>query len=454
MKIHILGICGTFMGSIAVLAKQLGHTVSGSDENVYPPMSTQLESQGIALQEGYEIAHLQPAPDVVIVGNTVSRGNKAVEYVLNEAMPYQSGPEWLSENLLRSRHVLAVSGTHGKTTTSSMLAWILEYSGLKPGFLIGGVAENFGISARLGESDYFVVEADEYDTAFFDKRSKFIHYHPGTLLINNIEFDHADIFADIASIRREFHNLLRTLSSQANIIRHAHNSDIDQVIEQGCWSHVSHFAENCDEWSLQSSHPDYSRFHVLYRGEPQAELSWELIGKHNAENALGAIACASCVGVSAAQACEALRQFKSVKRRLETIGSENGITIYDDFAHHPSAIAATLGALKTKLKRGERLIAVMEPRSNTMKMGVHRKQLVSAFTEADQVFVYQPGTLKWDVKETLQSMQGRAEVFSEFDQLPARVAEFARQGDHIVVMSNGSFQGIHQLLLQEIGALS
>ena len=350
MRIHILGICGTFMGGVALLARALGHEVSGSDANVYPPMSTQLREQGIELMNGYDPAHLNSSPDLVIVGNTMSRGNPVVETILNHKLPHISGPQWLSEHILKTRHVLAVSGTHGKTTTTGMLCWILESAGLNPGFLVGGVPQNFGVSARVGGDNYFVVEADEYDTAFFDKRSKFIHYYPDTLIINNIEYDHADIFADIASIRREFHHMVRIVPGNGLIISKKGDTQISQVLEMGCWSPIEYFGQTEAEWRVDALTDHFSQFNVLYNAEIVGTVNWDLIGQFNAENALAAIAAANHVGVKPAQACEALRTLKNVKRRLECLAKINQVTVYDDFAHHPTAIRETLKALRQKVK--------------------------------------------------------------------------------------------------------
>ena len=368
MHIHILGICGTFMGGVAQIARSLGHQVTGSDQNVYPPMSDQLTALGVELMNGYEPEHLKPTPDLVIVGNTISRGNRALESVLNRQLPYVSGPEWLYQEVLKDKHVLAVSGTHGKTTTTTILSWILEYAKLNPGFLIGGVAENFGLSARYTDSDYFVIEADEYDTAFHDKRSKFIHYHPKTLIINNIEFDHADIFHDIAAIRREFHHLLRTIPQQGKIIVPQDDMEVTKVLEMGCWTPTETILGSNSEWSLTDADKDYRNFSVFRKNKFVGKVSWSLIGEHNANNGLAAIIAAHDIGVPIDKACNALSEFKSVKRRLECIFDAKGIKVYDDFAHHPTAIAKTLEALRQHAGNG-RLIAVMEPRSNTMRMG-------------------------------------------------------------------------------------
>ena len=371
MKVHILGICGTFMGGLAVLAKRMGHSVTGSDANVYPPMSTQLEAEGIQLMQGYCAENVHETPDIVIIGNALSRGNEEVEAVLNQAIPYTSGAQWLSEHVLQNRWVLAVAGTHGKTTTSSMLAWILEYAEKSPGFLIGGVPLNFGVSARLGESDYFVIEADEYDTAFFDKRSKFVHYRPKTCVLNNLEFDHADIFDDLDAIKRQFHHLIRTVPSNGLVISPADNVALDDVLEQGCWTPQESISDGMEaaDWTIQNVAAGEVAFDVYYQGALQGHVNWSLTGKHNVSNALAAIAAANHAGVSGQQAIKALNEFRNVKRRMELRGVINGISLYDDFAHHPTAIATTLSGLRGKVG-DSRIIAVLEPRSNTMKMGV------------------------------------------------------------------------------------
>ena len=455
MRIHILGICGTFMGGIALLARELGHEVSGSDANVYPPMSTQLEEQGIELINGYDPDHLQPAPDLVIIGNTMSRGNPVVEHILNNKLPYVSGPQWLSEHILQSRHVLAVSGTHGKTTTTGMLCWILESAGQNPGFLVGGVPQNFGISARAGEDKYFVIEADEYDTAFFDKRSKFIHYHPDTLIINNIEYDHADIFADIASIRREFHHMVRIVPENGLIIAKRGDAEISQVLEMGCWTPVEHFGGQDDdiksEWSVDALADDFSQFDVLFNDENVGKVSWELIGQFNAENALAAIAAANHVGVEPARACEALQSLQNVKRRLECLAEVNQVTVYDDFAHHPTAIRETLKALRQRVK-DQRIIAIMEPRSNTMKQGIHKETLADAFVEADQTFLYAADNLDWDLSKAVSSLGEKVKVMDSIENIVNTVTDLAEAGDHILIMSNGSFSGLHQKLIGKLSS--
>jgi UDP-N-acetylmuramate: L-alanyl-gamma-D-glutamyl-meso-diaminopimelate ligase len=448
MKLHILGVCGTFMGGIALLAKQLGHEVSGSDSNVYPPMSTQLEASGIRLMEGYAAAHLKPPPDLVIVGNALSRGNRAVEYLLDEGLPFVSGPQWLAEQALRGRWALAVAGTHGKTTTTSMLAWILESAGLAPGFLIGGVAQNFGVSARLGQGPHFVVEADEYDTAFFDKRSKFIHYRPRTLIINNIEFDHADIFPDLEAVKRQFHHLVRTVPGNGLIVRPAPDAAIDAVLGMGCWTAQQSFGENHNaRWQIRALSPDYSQFEVLTDQELQGTVRWSCFGRHNALNAVAAMAAARHAGVSAEAACQGLADFKNAKRRLESLGTVAGVTVYDDFAHHPTAIAVTIDALRQRVGREARIITVFEPRSNTMRMGVHREELAPAFAGADLALFYRPPELGWDLSQATETLGERRQVFPDLDGIIDSILSRKRPGDHILIMSNGGFGGIHGKLL-------
>jgi UDP-N-acetylmuramate: L-alanyl-gamma-D-glutamyl-meso-diaminopimelate ligase len=449
--IHILGICGTFMGGVALLARELGFKVTGSDANVYPPMSTQLESQGIELMQGYLPEHLQPAPDMVVVGNAMSRGNPAIEYVLNSGIPYTSGPQWLAENFLHGKWVLAVSGTHGKTTTSSMLAWILEYAGMAPGFLIGGVPGNFGHSARSGETDFFVVEADEYDTAFFDKRSKFVHYRPRTLTINNLEFDHADIFDNLAAIQRQFHHLVRCVPGDGMIIYPEDVAAIDQVMEQGCWSHTNSFVAgdaDAGDWRVNLLAADGSHFEILY-GDERADVNWSACGLHNVENALAAAAAAHHVGVPVKVTAEALVAFKGVKRRLELLDTINGVAVYDDFAHHPTAIATTLSGLRARGGSGK-LIALIEPRSNTMRMGEHRAALASSTADADQVFWFQPPGMDWSLDSVIDDSPVPAEIGSDLDALVARVASLVSSGDQVVIMSNGGFGGVHQKLLAQL----
>jgi len=450
MRIHILGICGTFMGGIAVLARELGHTVSGSDLNVYPPMSNQLEQAGIRLNQGYDPAHLDPAPDLVVIGNALSRGNAAVEYVLNQDVPYVSGPEFLAAEVLRRRWVLAVAGTHGKTTTSSMLAWILDYAGLAPGFLIGGVPGNFGISARLGDAPFFVVEADEYDTAFFDKRSKFLHYRPRTAILNNLEFDHADIFPDLAAIQRQFHHLVRTVPGNGLIVAPRGDPALEEVLTLGCWTPVEDVALNGNgDWSARDIAPDGRRFGVYWRERRQGVVEWDLIGLHNVKNALAAIAAGRHAGVPAAHAIAALAGFRGVKRRMEQLARINDITIYDDFAHHPTAIATTVSGLRRRVG-GSRIIALLEPRSNTMRLGVHRDELGPSLAEADLVFLYQPPDLSWDLTAVARGLGNKARVSTDISELVRTVAALARPGDHVLIMSNGAFGGIHEKLTEAL----
>ncbi|MEM7027307.1 MAG: UDP-N-acetylmuramate:L-alanyl-gamma-D-glutamyl-meso-diaminopimelate ligase [Pseudomonadota bacterium] len=446
MHIHILGVCGTFMGGIAQIAITLGHKVTGSDQHVYPPMSDQLQAIGIELQEGYLTEHLQPRPDMVIVGNTISRGNPALEYVLENKLVFCSGPEWLYREVLINKHVLAVSGTHGKTTTTTILSWILEYAGKNPGFLIGGVAENFGLSARLTESEYFVIEADEYDTSFSDKRSKFIHYHPGTLIINNLEFDHADIFTDLDAIKREFHHMIRVLPGSTQIIYPDEDDAVQSVIEMGCWSDKKTFGEETSDWRLQQINNDFTEFVVTYQDQNMATIKWTLLGKHNAKNALAAIIAANHIGIPVDVTANALAEFKSVKRRLECLYQENGTALYDDFAHHPTAIHSTLAALRSHVNE-KRIIAIMEPRSNTMKMGVHSKTLASSFKEADMIILFQPDTIDWNLKDSMHELGEKCQVFIDIDAIVTAVKGIVQQGDQIVVMSNGGFGGIHKKLI-------
>ncbi|NOI82969.1 UDP-N-acetylmuramate:L-alanyl-gamma-D-glutamyl-meso-diaminopimelate ligase [Vibrio tubiashii] len=448
MHIHILGICGTFMGGAAVLARQLGHKVTGCDANVYPPMSTLLESQGIEIIEGFDPSQLNPAPDLVVIGNAMSRGNPCVEYVLNNNLRYTSGPQWLQEFLLHDRWVLAVSGTHGKTTTSSMLAWILEDCGYKPGFLVGGVLGNFGISARLGESMFFVVEADEYDSAFFDKRSKFVHYHPRTLVMNNLEFDHADIFDDLEAIKRQFHHLVRTVPGNGRIFAPKQDGALQDVLERGCWSETE-FNGDQGDWQAEKINIDGSQFKVLFQGEQVGIVSWNLVGDHNVDNALMAIAAARHVGVTPDLACESLAKFINTKRRLELKGEVNGITVYDDFAHHPTAIELTLGGLRNKVG-DSKIIAVLEPRSATMKRGVHKDTLAASLQKADQVFLYQPDSIDWSVEEIAAQCAQPAQTSNNVDELVEQIVASASSGDQILVMSNGGFEGIHNKLLAKL----
>ena len=449
MRIHILGICGTFMGGIAALAKALGHDVSGSDTGVYPPMSTQLQALGIRLSEGYKPEHLNPPPDMVVIGNALSRGNPAIEAVLSQGMAYQSGPQWLYENLLKDRHVIAIAGTHGKTTTTSMTAWILEHAGLKPGFLIGGVAKDFGVSARLGEGKHFVVEADEYDTAFFDKGSKFLHYRPRTTVLNNLEYDHADIFPDLASIETQFHYLVRTLPGNGLLVVNGADKNLVRVIERGCWTPRETFGPASADWQAADIAPDGSRFAVRYAGKKMAEVHWGMLGMHNVQNALAAMAAAAHVGVSAERAAAALSVFQGVKRRLEIRAEVDGVTVYDDFAHHPTAVAATLAALRARIGKA-RLIAVMEPRSATMKMGVHKDSLADSLSTADRVFMYQAPNVSWDVPGSVRALGSRASVLKDLDGLADAVMGELQRGDHVLIMSNGGFGGFHEKLIDRL----
>lgn len=444
MHIHILGICGTFMGGIAAIAKAMGHEVTGSDANVYPPMSTQLESLGITLTQGFDPQQLNPQPDMVIIGNAMSRGNPAVEYVLNRNIPYISGPQWLSENVLRDRWVLAAAGTHGKTTTSSMLAWILEFAGLKPGFLIGGIPENFGISARLGESPFFVIEADEYDSAFFDKRSKFVHYHPRSLILNNLEFDHADIFDDLKAIQKQFHHLMRVLPGNGMAFAPAEDRNLAEVIEMGCWSPVEYLSQ---QWQVVNASSDGSQFDVVLNGENLGTINWQLIGKHNVNNAVMAIAAARHAGVQTKDAIAALASFVNVKRRMEIKGVVNDITVYDDFAHHPTAIHTTIEGLRAKVGN-QKIHAVLEPRSATMKRGVHKDTLSGSWQLADEVYLYEPDNLSWSMESITASSKVPATIYNDLQTLIQTVVEQANPGDHILIMSNGGFGGIHSRVLE------
>jgi UDP-N-acetylmuramate: L-alanyl-gamma-D-glutamyl-meso-diaminopimelate ligase len=448
MHIHILGICGTFMGGAAVLARQLGHKVTGSDANVYPPMSTLLESQGIEIIEGFDPSQLEPRPDLVVIGNAMSRGNPCVEYVLDNNLRYTSGPQWLQEFLLHDRWVLAVSGTHGKTTTSSMLAWILEDCGYAPGFLVGGVLGNFGISARLGESMFFVVEADEYDSAFFDKRSKFVHYHPRTLVMNNLEFDHADIFDDLEAIKRQFHHLVRTVPSNGRIFSPKQDSAIEDVLARGCWSETESSGEQGD-WDAKKLVKDGSQFEVYFQNECVGTVNWDLVGDHNVNNALMAIAAARHVGVTPDLACESLATFINTKRRLEFKGEVAGVSVYDDFAHHPTAIELTLGGLRNKVD-SKKIIAVLEPRSATMKRGVHKETLADSLKQADSTYLFQPDNIDWSVQDVADACHQPAHVSDDMDVFVAKIVSEAQAGDQILVMSNGGFGGIHQKLLDAL----
>jgi UDP-N-acetylmuramate: L-alanyl-gamma-D-glutamyl-meso-diaminopimelate ligase len=457
MHIHILGICGTFMGGVAALAREAGHRVTGCDSGVYPPMSDQLRALGIELIEGYTPDQLALKPDLFVIGNVVSRGNPLMEAILNAGLPYTSGPQWLSENVLRGRHVLAVAGTHGKTTTTSMLTWILEHAGLKPGFLVGGVPQNFGVSARLGELDEgkrpvtghpFVIEADEYDTAFFDKRSKFVHYQARTAVLNNLEFDHADIFADLAAIETQFHHLVRTVPGQGRLVVNAREDSLQHVLDRGCWSDVVRFGVRGDVPGFRARGEPHA-FDVLKAAVLVGRVEWSLMGEHNQMNALAAIAAAEHVGVSPQVACEALGLFANVKRRLELRGEVKGITVYDDFAHHPTAIRTTVDGLRRRISPDQRIIAVFEPRSNTMKLGTMKALLPWSLEEADLSFCHSGG-LGWDAAEALAPMGDRAVVVDNIEALVAKVAKTARPGDQILCMSNGGFGGIHDKLLKAL----
>ncbi|QTR53999.1 UDP-N-acetylmuramate:L-alanyl-gamma-D-glutamyl-meso-diaminopimelate ligase [Thiothrix unzii] len=444
MKIHILGICGTFMGGIALLARAQGHEVTGADSNVYPPMSTMLAEQGVAIIPGYLPQDLPADADAIVVGNVMKRGLDVVEHMLDHNLPYTSGPQWLGEQILRERWVLAVAGTHGKTTTASMLAWILEYAGLQPGFLIGGVPENFGVSARLGESPFFVVEADEYDTAFFDKRSKFVHYHPRTVILNNLEYDHADIFPDVQAIKTQFHHLMRTVPSSGLAVVNGGDAHLKETLAMGCWTPVETFADG--DWRAHYLQADGSEFQVFFKEQAQGVVRWELLGEHNVNNALAAIAAARHAGVPVAHAVEALAAFKGVKRRMQLRGVVRDVAVYDDFAHHPTAITTTLAGLRAKVGAA-RIIALLEPRSNTMRMGTHKAQLATALQAADVVLLYQPQGLGWDLADVVAQIGEKAQLVQDIDALATQVAQLAGAGDHILVMSNGGFGGIHDKLL-------
>ncbi|MDO3386812.1 UDP-N-acetylmuramate:L-alanyl-gamma-D-glutamyl-meso-diaminopimelate ligase [Gilvimarinus sp. SDUM040013] len=448
MHIHILGICGTFMGSLACLAKELGHRVTGSDQNVYPPMSTQLEQLGIELISGYDPSQLDPAPDLVVIGNALSRGNPAVEAVLERGLPYTSGPEWLRQHVLPGKWVLAVSGTHGKTTTASMLAWILEYAQMSPGFLIGGVTQNFPVSARLGDTPFFVIEADEYDSAFFDKRSKFVHYQPRTLIINNMEFDHADIFDALADIQRQFHHLVRTVPASGRIIYPANVAAIEDTIAKGCWSETVTTGEQ-GEWQCTNLQADGSQFAVCQGGQQHAVVDWGLSGQHNVDNALAAILAARHVGVTPEIAAAALSEFKGVKRRMECIADTHSIKVYDDFAHHPTAIQTTLAGLRAKVGDGK-IIAVIEPRSNTMRMGVHKDNLAAACVDADDVLWYQPPDTDWDLADVIKHSPVPAKLYRDLNAIIHDALALAEANCHIVIMSNGGFGGLHGRLVEQL----
>jgi UDP-N-acetylmuramate: L-alanyl-gamma-D-glutamyl-meso-diaminopimelate ligase len=448
MHVHILGICGTFMGGVAAIARAAGFTVTGSDRNVYPPMSTQLEALGITLTEGFEAAQLEPAPDVVVVGNVMTRGMPV------SRIPYASGPEWLSREVLEDRWVLAVAGTHGKTTTASLLAWILEHAGLDPGFLIGGVPANFGLSARLGTAPFFVIEADEYDTAFFDKRAKFVHYRPRTLILNNLEYDHADIYPDVAAIQRQFHHLVRIVPGSGRIIWNAADPLLKDTLAMGCWSALEGFARSPRPDALWSARPlpqaaDFSSFEVLEGERIRGQVNWPLIGAHNMENALAAIAAARHAGVDVPQSLAALQEFKGIARRMQLRGEVNGVRVYDDFAHHPTAIATTIDGLRRRAGAA-RILAVLEPRSHTMRMGVHQHTLAPSLAGADEVWLYAPPDIGWDTAAVLGALAGRGRVSEDIEALAREVARAARPGDQVLIMSNGGFGGLHGKLLAEL----
>lgn len=459
MHIHILGICGTFMGGLAVLARAAGHTVTGCDAGVYPPMSTQLEAQGIKLIEGYGAEQLDLKPDLFVIGNVVSRGNPLMEAILDRGLPYVSGPQWLGEHVLANKWVLAVAGTHGKTTTSSMLAWLLEDAGLNPGFLIGGVPLNFGVSARYTDSSFFVIEADEYDTAFFDKRSKFVHYHPRTLILNNLEFDHADIFPDLGAIETQFHHIVRTVPRSGRIVVNGREPALERVLARGCWSEVERFGVAAG-WQAEPVAPGTpldEHFAVALDGARVGEVDWQVQGEHNRLNALAAIAAARHVGVPPAQAARSLGAFRNVKRRMEVRGAVGGITVYDDFAHHPTAIDTTIAGLRARIGRDNaRILAVLEPRSNTMKLGTMKAQLPASLADADLVFGYGAAegrdALGWSLPEALAPLGAKAHAFDDLSALVAAVTAAARPGDHVLVMSNGGFGGVHQKLLDALAA--
>ncbi len=463
MTTHILGICGTFMGGIALLARESGIEITGSDDNVYPPMSTMLEGQGVEIQQGLLAKNIPENTDTIVVGNVMSRGMDVVEHVLNKKFFYTSGPQWLYEHILRDKWVLAVAGTHGKTTTASMLVWILEYAGLKPGFLIGGVPENFGVSARLGDSPFFVVEADEYDTAFFDKRSKFVHYHPRTVVLNNLEYDHADIFPDLEAIKTQFHHLIRMIPSEGLVVSNGEEVALKEVLEKGIWTPVEHFSsmhiptnelqhEQIDTrqgWSVEYLSEDGSEFKVLLDGNDQGVVSWDSLGQHNVANALAAIAAARHAGVPVKHAIDALAEFKGVKRRMQlrgvVTGGENDVKVYDDFAHHPTAITTTLDGLRKNVG-SQKITAILEPRSNTMRLGVHKDKLAASLAEADEVLLYQPADVNWDMDDVIATLGSKAKLYDDVDRIVQQVSDDS-QVENVLIMSNGGFAGIHEKML-------
>jgi UDP-N-acetylmuramate: L-alanyl-gamma-D-glutamyl-meso-diaminopimelate ligase len=453
MHVHILGVCGTFMGGIAALARASGHRVTGSDQSVYPPMSDQLRELGIEIIEGYGPEQLKLKPDIVVVGNVMSRGNPLIEALLESDIPYTSGPEWLARHVLHKRWTMAVAGTHGKTTTSSILTWLLEYGGLDPGFLIGGVPGNFNVTARLGAGQHFVVEADEYDTAFFDKRAKFVHYRPRTAVINNLEHDHADIYPDVASIQWQFHQLMRMVPRHGLVVANAGDANVMHVIDMGCWTPVERFASGMQgdtAWYVMAPPGgDYSSFTIQQGNRTVGEVRWSMVGRHNAENALAAMLAARGAGVSMETSIAAMKEFQGVRRRLELRGVVNGITVYDDFAHHPTAVATTIDGLRRKIG-SSRLIAVLEPRSNTMKLGTHAAALAGALSQADHVWMYQGPTVTWDVAGSVATLGKRAQTVKDLDQLIAELDASLVSGDHVLIMSNGGFGGIHGKLLERL----
>jgi UDP-N-acetylmuramate: L-alanyl-gamma-D-glutamyl-meso-diaminopimelate ligase len=453
--IHILGIAGTFMGGVAAIAKEAGFKVTGSDLNVYPPMSTQLNALGIEFVQGYGAEQLSLKPDMVVIGNALSRGSPVIEAMLDRGMPYTSGPLWLAEEVLHARHVIAVTGTHGKTTTTAMLTWILEHAGLEPGYLVGGVPSNFESSARLGRAPFFVIEADEYDTAFFDKRAKFVHYRPRTAILNNLEYDHADIYPDVASIRRQFNQLLRTVPGAGRLIVNGHDPELAATLKEGCWTPRESFGLSSDapcDWTARIAEDSAAtRFTVHFQGQAVAEVEWSLIGEHNVLNALAAIGAAHHASVAPGLAAQALSLFRGVKRRMEVRGVVDGVTVYDDFAHHPTAIEATLKGLRARVG-AQRILAVLEPRSNTMKLGVHREQLAPSLNLADKSWFFAPEGLGWDLKGAVSSMGDRVSLAGTIDELVQGLTQEARSGDHVLIMSNGGFGGLHEKLLAALRA--
>ncbi|OOG62754.1 UDP-N-acetylmuramate:L-alanyl-gamma-D-glutamyl-meso-diaminopimelate ligase [Rhodanobacter sp. B04] len=454
MRMHILGICGTFMGGVAALARELGHTVEGSDANVYPPMSDQLEALGIELMRGYTAEHLQPGPDhvrpdLIVVGNAMTRGNPAVEYMLDAQLRYTSGPQWLGETLLAGREVLAVAGTHGKTTTTSLLAHLLEQAGLAPGFLIGGVPGNFGVSARLGQGKPFVIEADEYDTAFFDKRSKFVHYRPRIAILNNLEYDHADIFPDVAAIQRQFHHLVRTVPGNGRLIVNAHDRHLAEVLAMGCWTPVETFGIGSGDWQATLVEADGSAFTVHRHGERIGDVHWPLLGNHSVMNALAALAAATAAGADPRALLPAFATFESVKRRMELVGEVNGVRVYDDFAHHPTAIATTLAGLRAKVGTA-RILVALEPRSNSMRQGAHAEALAPSLADADSVvFLHRP-ELPWDAGHVTAALGGRGDTAATVDALIEALHAQARPGDQVIFMSNGGFEAAPRRFVERL----